>query len=88
MALHPIPLLSSYSLLSFFPHSSTFHTYDQKKGLENEPGRKGHGRGKLSRRPGEGPGRTRSQGEESQGGGREKKELEPERRREASQSAR
>jgi hypothetical protein len=87
--LHPIPLLSSYSLLSFFPHSSAFHTYDQKKGLENEPERKGPGRSKLSRRgPGEGPDRTRSQGEESQGGRREKKELKPERRREASQGAR
>jgi hypothetical protein len=76
-------------LPSFFPHSSAFHTYYQKKGLENEPERKGPGKSKLSRRgPGEGPGRTRIQGEESQGGGREKKELEPERRREASQRAR
>jgi hypothetical protein len=75
-------------LLSIFPHSSAFHTYDQKKGIENEPERKGAGRSKLSRRgPGGGPCRTRSQGEESQGGGREK-ELEPERRREASQRAR
>ena len=86
--MHPIPLLSSYSLLLLFPHPSAFHTYDQKKGIENEPERKGPGGSKLSRRgPGEGPGRTRSQGEESQGGGREKKELEPE-RREASQRAR
>jgi hypothetical protein len=65
--LHPNPLLSSYSLLSPFPHPSAFHTYDQKKGIENEPERKGPGRSKLRRTgPGEGPGRTRSQGEESQ----------------------
>ena len=50
---HCIPsLLSSYSLLSLFPHSSAFHTFDQKKRLENEPERKGPGRSMLSRKGG------------------------------------
>jgi len=64
-------------LPSPFPHSSAFPTFDQKKRSENEPERKGPRRSKLSRK---GPGRTRNQGEESQGeGARWNKELEPER---------
>jgi hypothetical protein len=67
-------------LPSPFPHPSVFPTFDQKKRLENEPERKGSRRSKLSRTgPGERPGKTRNQGEESQGeGARENKELEPE----------
>ena len=74
-------------MLSPFPHSSVFPTFEQKKRLENKPERKGPRRSKLSRRgpgerPGGGPGRTRNQREESQGeGARGNKELEPERTR-------